>query len=291
MTVEYLYLLLAMIFSATITIGGRLYNDRNKDKRNVSLLYNELSACGNAFVWMVLWIFDFSFDVRVLPYCALLGIFVGLFNMGMIGALKHGSTSVTALVKQMALVGISAWGFVFWDVQLTWLTGIGIVLIVISLALCLLNKKAGPQVGSFWKWAFFAVLITVGNAGIGIVLRYQQMAFDYQHKNMFMFFGVLLGAVFCTLLALREDKKHWKAAIRSSWMFAGLAGSSSALFNVFILLMIQRQMSSSVIYPGIAVGGLMITTLISFIGFRERLRPLQWVGLAVGAVALVFLNI
>lgn len=288
---EYIYLVMAMTFSATITIGGRLYNDRNKDLSNVSLLYNVLSACANAFVWLLLWIFDFSFDARVLPYCALMGIFVGLFNMGMIGALKHGSTSVTGLVKQMALVGISVWGFLFWNAQLTWLVGIGIVLIVISLALCLLNKKAGPQVGNFWKWAFYAALITVGNAGIGIVLRYQQMAFDYQHKNMFMFFGVLCGAAFCALLALREDKKHWKAAIRSSWMFAGLAGSSSALSNVFIILMIQHQMSSSIIYPGIAVGGLMITTIISFLGFKERLRPLQWVGFAVGAVALALLNL
>lgn len=288
---EYIYLLLAMTTSATITIGGRLYNEKNKDRTNISLLYNVLSSCANAFIWLVLWIFDFSFDARVLPYCALLGIFVVLFNMGMIGALKYGSTSITALVKQMALVGISVWGFVFWDVQLTWLTGIGIVLIVIALAFCLLNKKAGPQVGNFWKWVFFAVLIAVGNAGVGIVVRYQQMAFDYQHKNMFMFFGVLCGAVFCALLALREDKKHWKAAIRSSWMFSTLAGSSSALSNVFILLMIQRQMSPSILYPGIAVGGLMITTIISLLCFKERLRPLQWVGLAVGAVALVLLNL
>ena len=288
---EYIYLLLAMTTSATITIGGRLYNEKNKDKKNISLLYNVLSACANAFVWLVLWIFDFSFDARVLPYCALQGIFVVLFNMGMLGALKHGSTSITALVKQMALVGISVWGFVFWDVQLTWLTGIGIILIVIALAFCLLNKKAGPQVGSFWKWVFFAALIAVGNAGIGIVVRYQQMAFDYQHKNMFMFFGVLCGAVFCALLALREDKKYWKAAIRSSWMHAGLAGGSSAISNVFIILMIQRQMSPSILYPGIAVGGLMITTIISLLCFKERLRPLQWVGLAVGAVALVLLNL
>lgn len=288
---EYLYLLMAMTFSATITIGGRLYNDRNKERSNTSLLYNVLSAVANAFVWLVLWIFDFSFDAKVLPYCGLLGIFVGLFNMGMIGALKYGSTSVTALVKQMALVGISVWGFVFWDAQLSWMTGIGLVLVVIALVLCLVNKKDGVQSGSFWKWAFYAVLITVGNAGIGIVLRYQQMAFDYQHKNMFMFFGVLFGAVFCALLALREDKKHWKAAIRSSWMFSALAGSSSALSNVFIILMIQQQMSASIIYPGIAVGGLMITTIISFVGFRERLRPLQWVGLAIGAVALALLNL
>ena len=67
--------------------------------------------------------------------------------------------------------------------------------------------------------------------------------------------------------------------------------SSSALSNVFILLLVKCQMSPVILYPGIAVGGLIITTLIAFFGFREKLRPQQWVGLAVGAVALVLLNL
>ena len=50
-------------------------------------------------------------------------------------------------------------------------------------------------------------------------------------------------------------------------------------------------MSPVILYPGMAVGGLMLTVLFSFFGFKERLRPLQWCGLAAGAVALVLLNL
>ena len=45
-----------------------------------------------------------------------------------------------------------------------------------------------------------------------------------------------------------------------------------------------------IIYPGLAVGGLMFTTLVALLCFRDRLRPAQWWGLGVGAVALVLLN-
>ena len=288
---EYLFLLGAMSFSAMITVGGRFYNSRNFGRTDVTQLYNVLVAAAASFAWLILWLTDFSFDIRVLPYSLLYGLCFTFFTVGMIGALSAGSTAVTGLVKQMALVGVSFWGFMFWDTEFTWVSGIGIALIVLSLALCLLTKQEKGKKGNLLKWTFYALLLAIGNAGASITQRYQQMTFDYQHKNMMMFFALVFATVFCLLLALRENKINWGAAVKNGWLGPVIAGCSSALSNVFILLLVKVNMSAAIMYPGIAVGGLMITTLISFVCFKERLRLLQWVGLAVGAVALVFLNL
>ena len=106
-----------------------------------------------------------------------------------------------------------------------------------------------------------------------------------------MLFGVLFSAIVCLLLGLRGPRGGWGTALRRGWYGPFLAGVSSATANVCILQLIRWQMSSTIIYPGIAVGGLMITTLISLIFFRERLSVTAWLGLAVGAVALVLLNL
>lgn len=288
---DYLYLFLAMSFSATITVGGRLYNQKNKGIDNVSRLYNVLVAFFASLGWLVLWLSDFSFDLRVLPYSMLYGIGYSCFTIGMLGALKTGSTSITALVKQLALVGVSIWGFAFWGTEFTLISGVGLVLIVISLALCLLEKEEKRDGGNVIRWIVFACLITVGNAGCSIIQRYQQMAFEYQHKNMFMFFGVFFSMLVCIVIALKENKENWGTALKRSWMCPALTGCSSALSNVFILLLVRHQMSSTIIYPGVAVGGLMITILISLLFFRERLRFMQWCGIAVGSIALVLLNL
>lgn len=134
-------------------------------------------------------------------------------------------------------------------------------------------------------------MITIGNAGCSIVQRYQQTAFDYQHKNMFMFFGVFFAAITCFLLALKEPRDNWSVAFKTSWVFPCLAGFGTVLCNVFILLLIKYNMSPVIIYPGVAAGGLMFTILISIACFREKLRFAQWCGLLVGAVALVLLNL
>ena len=167
---------------------------------------------------------------------------------------------------------------------------VGLCLIVVSLVLCLLKpeKATGHRLG---RWAFYALLITVGNAGCSIIQRYQQMAMNYGHKNAFMFFGVLSSTLVCLVIGLCGRRRDWGKAFCRGWYGPFLAGCSSAFANVCILVLIKRQMSSTVIYPGIAVGGLILTTLVSFFFFRERLRPLGWCGLAVGAVALVLLNL
>lgn len=288
---DYFYLFLSMIFSALITVSGRLYNNQNRNTENVTRLYSLMVSAAAAVSWLVIWAADFSFDIRVLPYSALYGLMYVCFTVGMLGAIKNGSTSLTALVKQVALVGISFWGYFFWDTKFTSLSAIGIMVLLISLALCLLVKEKKTADYHLGKWLFCALMITVGNAGCGILQRYQQMHFAYQHKNMLMVFGYLFATFFCFLLSLKEDKENWKQAAKSSWMFAVMAGSGSAFSNVFMLLLVQCRMSAVILYPGVAVGGLILTTLVAFFGFREKLRPQQWVGLVFGAAALVLLNL
>jgi drug/metabolite transporter (DMT)-like permease len=286
-----IYLFLAMLSSAMVTVGGRLYNTKNEGLSGTSMLYSLLTPVAATLSWLVFWIFDFSFDIRVLPYALLYGVFYTLFTVGMLEALKYGSTSLTALIKQIALVGVSFWGFVFWDTPLTVTGGIGILLIILSLALCLLTGEEKKEGHNLPKWIFFAVMITVGNAGCSITQRYQQMAFNYEHKNMLMFFGVLFSAMFCLLLSLRENKSNWKSALKHTWVFPAIAGACSAICNVFVLIMVKNDLSPLILYPGVAVGGLMLTVIISLVFFREKLRPMQIGGLLVGAVALVLLNL
>jgi len=60
---------------------------------------------------------------------------------------------------------------------------------------------------------------------------------------------------------------------------------------MFVLVLVKQQMSPVILYPDVAVGGLIITTLFATLLFREKLQPMQWLGLFVGAVALVLLNL
>ncbi len=292
----YLYLLTAIIFSASLSILGTCFNAKNKTRKHVSNLYNFLIACSVFLSWSIIYIFDFSFEPRVLFYSVGYGICYTLAMIGHIKALKSGSVALTAFIKQLSLVCVSFWGFAFWGTKLTAHTGLGLVLIAIALSLCFFtgHKKADEERKTATvtlKWVIYAVILLIGNAGCSIVQRYEQMAFNGKHGSMLMVFASLFSAIVCLLLYLREDKSSFKPVIRDSWYFPAAAGISSAVLNLFIILMVSTTLSPSVIYPGIAVGGLTITTLVSVIFFKEKLKVSQWLGLGIGVIALIFLNL
>lgn len=287
----YLYLLCAICFSAALSILGTLYNNKNAQRPNVSRLYSLMTSCSVFISWLVIYAFDFSFAPGVIIYSLAYGIFYTMAMLGLINALNTGSVSLTAFVKQLSLACVAFWGFFFWDTPFTFNVAIGLILIVIALSLCLFNKDKKGDGGLSWKWFLFALMLLIGNAGCSIMQKYQQAAFDGQHGSMMMAFATGFAVLINLIVASKEDKTHWKDAIRASWGFPAAAGLSSALTNQFILLLISTSLSASLVYPGIAVGGLMLTVLVSVVVCNEKLRRQQWIGLAVGAVALIFLNL
>lgn len=290
----YIYLLSAIIFSASLSILGTCFNAKNAGRKHISNLYNLLIACSAFISWTVIYIFDFSFEPLVLLYSAGYGICYTLAIIGHIKALKCGSVALTAFIKQTSLVCVSFWGFAFWNTPLTVNTLIGLVLIAIALILCFFvgNKRTDRdgQKPITFKWVIYALLLLTGNAGCSIVQKYEQMAFDGEHGSMLMVFASVFSAIVCLIMFLREDKPEWKEVVKTSWYLPAAVGISSAVLNLFIILMASTTLSPSVIYPGIAVGGFTITTLTSVIIFKERLKISQWIGLAIGVIALIFLN-
>ena len=278
--------------SGALSILGTTFNRKNAAHRHVSNLYNLLIVCSMLVSWSILYALDFSFDIGVLPYSIGFAFFYTLAMIGHIQALQSGSVALTAFVKQLSLVFVSLWGFVFWDTPLKPTTILGIALIVVALALCFFKKTSDDSKNTVTaKWFGFATLLLIGNAGCSIVQKYQQFAFGGEHRSLLMVCASACAVVMCLLLCHKADKSDWSVTVRTSWQFPVLAGISSALLNLLVLLMASTSLSPSVIYPGIALGGVTLTVLMSVIVFKERLRTRQWVGLVIGMVALLFLNL
>lgn len=288
---SYIYLLCAICFSACISIFGTVYNNKNADLPNVSRIYSFAVSVSVCLGWLTIYAFDFSFDPGVLWYSLLYGVFYAIFTIGLINALKTGSVSLTAFLKQISLACVSLWGFLFWGTPFTLNVAIGLVLIIAALYLCLLGGKTTETRKANLKWVLYVAMVMVSNAACSIIQKYEHMAFDGQHGVMMMVFATAMAAVINLILALQEDRTHWGTALKRAWFAPFTAGLSSTLTNQFILLMISTALPASLIYPGIAVGGLMLTVLVSVVAFHEKLSRRKWLGLAIGAVALVFLNL
>lgn len=290
----YVYLICAIVTSATLAICGTLFNEKNAHRNDVGHLYNFMGACSNCLTWLIAYLTAPTFAPGVLLYSTLYGVSYVLFWIGLTGALQCGSSALTGFVKQIAFVFVAIWGFLFWDSPLTAMVGTGILLIAIALFLCLvpIGKQASKgSVRITGKWLIYAFLVLVGNAGCSIIQKTQQASYNGLHGSQLMVFATLFAAIACLAFCRKDDKSVWPDVIRRNWYFPVIAGASSAVCNLFIIRMASTDLSPSFIYPALAVGGLTLTTLVSVVICKEKLRLSQWIGIAVGAVALILLNI
>ena len=286
----YFYLSVSVLMSASSSVFGKFFGRKNVGVKDASILYNCLQLTSVFVFWCVLYLFDFSFDVRVLPYSLLFATCFTVCNIGIITALRNGPMTLTSLFNSLSLIVTTVWGFVFWDDEVTMKVLLGLVLVVVSIFLCLYTGKKEEKKISL-KWIIFTLMAFFGNAGCSIVQRTQQIHFDGQYKYMLMTFATFLSALVCLMIYLCGDKTQSKDILKNSWYFPVTAGSCNVVLNLFVMFLATSSLSPSFIYPVIGVGGLMVVTIFSLFVFREKLKWRQWFGIFFGAAATVLLSI
>lgn len=287
---SYLYLILSVFMSASSSIFGKIFNKQNGRRCDSCTFYNFFLMISVFIGWGILYAIHFSFDSGVLLYSAIFAVCYITCNIGTIHALKHGPMTLTSLLIGLSLILTTIWGFIFWDAKISLSIIVGLVLVVCSITLCLYSKGKDKNCVS-WKWLFYVTLAFCGNAGCSIVQRTQQVKYGGQHGNMLMLFATGFSALIYVFIYLRSDRCDTKVMLKSSWWVPVCAGVCNLLLNVFVMLMAVSDLSPSLIYPVIGVGGLGVVTVFSLFVFKEKMHWWQWIGLAVGAVAVFLLSI
>ena len=289
----YFYLIASVFFIASSSIFGSFYNRKNDGKKDPTALYNLLLVISAILGWGVIYAFDFSFNFVSIIYAFIFAACYAVANIGIIKALATGPVSLTSLILQLSLIGVTVWGFFFWDAPFTLTVGIGIALVVIAIFLCLFSPRSegSDKKPITLKWIIYVSMAFFGNAGCTIAQRTHQMAFDGKHGSMLMLFAMLISAVIFTFVYIRSNRSDTKDILKGSWCFPVIAGVCNVLLNLFVILLASTELSPSIIYPVIGVGGIMISTLFSAFFLKEKLYVWQWCGIAVGAVATVLLSI
>ncbi len=285
----YIYLILAVFMSASSSIFGKLFNRKNNTQNNATALYNCILMLSVTLGWGILFAVNFSFDVGVLPYSLLFSICYLSCMVGTIQALRYGPAALTSLFNGLSLIVTTIWGFIFWDATLTVPVIIGLVLVIVSIVLCLYSPKKDDKAVSL-KWLFYTAIAFFGNAGCSIVQRTQQIRFEGQYGNMLMLFAVGTAAIVSLLLYLKSDKTNAHTIIKTSWWAPFCSGICNLILNLLAMRLVGTDLSPSLIYPVIGVGGLAVVSVFSLFIFREKMHLQQWYGIIVGAAAVVLLS-
>lgn len=287
---DYIYLISSVVFVASSSILGGFYNKKTEGKEGASSLYTFLLMCSVCFFWFIFFLTNPQAHIGVVWYAILFAGFYALCSVGLINALKTGSIVLTSLFMQLSLIGVTTWSFIFWNVSISPLVVFGLFLVVMALWLCLWTGK-GEQKKFNPKWMLYVLMMFAGNTGCAIVQRTQQMQFDGKYGGFLMFIATGISSIICLVSFLRDKKLTDKKLIRKTFVFPAAAGICDGLLNLFVIILATSTLSPSLIYPVLAIGGLMLTTMFSAFVFKEKMRWWQWIGVLVGIIAVGILSV
>lgn len=282
------YLIIAIISAGLQNVILDLVVSKNKNN-NSSILYN-LFICGSSFIcWSIVSIIKPAFDPKIILYSLgfALTFFCAFFFNQL--ALKNGKVSLVSLLIQFSLVITGIYGIIFWNSSFSVYTIIGLSLIVISLVLIILKKdKADKKKG--YLWLLFAVFAMLANAGCSIVQKTEQIDFVGKYGPEFMMLATAFTTLFCSIYALITKNKIKNSGIKKSWLLLMLVGLCNFSLNYFVIRLASTDLSPTIIYPAITLSILIVITYSIFIK-KEKILVRQWIGIAIGIVAMVLLSL
>ena len=230
------------------------------------------------------------FSVDFLPYCVLYSVCYACAALTYVLASACGSLALTQLVLSYSCIIPLIYSLICGE-TLGFLQILGIIFLFASLVVTYYRKSKPEQgKGVSFKWVIYIVLMVLSNGFCGVITRMQQLRFAGEYDRSFMFFALIFATALLVCAAIfREGRQMWKT-IRNGALLSAACGASNGLANYFGLICLAT-IPNAVYYPVKSAADLVLATFMAVFLFKEKLRPAQYVGVAMCALALVFVNL
>ena len=279
------YLIVIILFCSGHNISSKAYNNQSNNKG--AYYFSAIKAFA-ACLFFVITSKNMNFDMGILPYSILFGISYGTAGFSFLKALKYGPLSLSSLIVSYSMIIPTVYGLIFLKEPASLGFYPGFILLLISFYLT--NKKSKDEKKISLKWIFYIMLSALGNGFCSVSQKMQQVAFNGAYKNEFMILALIIAAVPLFMVALIYEKNDIKPCTKKAITYAGAAGFMNGVVNLFVMIL-SGLMATSVMFPLISAGGLILTYILSKVLYKEKLTKRQFTAFLLGICSIILLNI
>lgn len=243
--------------------------------------------------------FKFNFDVEILPYAIAFATAYCAASMFGFLAILNGPLSLTSLATSYSLLIPTFWGILFeGDDTSVWLY-LGIALLAASLVFInLKDKKPTEESGKTessgvkitLKWVIFVLIALVTNGACSTIQPAQTEKFDGAYDSVFMVIALAIVSLFLLVFIFFKERREIIPSVKCGAHLMVLCGIANGLVNLFVMIA-SKVIPNSVMFPLISAGGIVLTWLISVFLYKEKLSVKQNIGLVLGIISIIFLNL
>jgi drug/metabolite transporter (DMT)-like permease len=204
-----------------------------------------------------------------------------------LSALGVGPYALTISIYTMSFLIPVAFSIAVWARPLGASTAAGILLIVAGIAL-ITTSTAGRKGGSKAAWLRWLALLGAAFVLTGIPQVAQAAAARLGAINLwfFLFLTFSAGAVALWLFLLIKGAKTGRGVL----FYGALAAVGSVAGNFFTLKALG-QLPETVVFPVSLAGPVIAAVLLSLLYFKEKIKPLGYLGILVGIAGMILLAV
>ena len=235
-----------------------------------------------------------TFNPKIFIYAIIAGVSYATAYVTTCLALKEGSFVLTGLVISYSVLVTVIQGLILGE-SLKILGWIGLILILCSLYLVKGDDK-GDTVKVTKKWLIYVIIDFIAAGLCGIMARQQQL--DFQaitgvkgiYDNEYMIATLGISALILLTIGFIKERKDSAYILRHGTLYAMGVGVSNGACNL-LTLYVYTLLPMSVIAPLCSGFGILISFLFAKLIYHEKFTVLQYIGVVLGAIALILFNI
>lgn len=277
-----IYLLLAIISSALVSIVMRLSTD--KVKGNIAMLSVNYLVCMCLAA-------GFTGFGRLVPESSGLGKTLGLgavngvlylasFVLFQVNVKRNGVVLASTFMKLGLLVPMVLSVFLFGEMP----GAVQIIGFVLAVAAILLINLEKDDSGKGFKFGLVILLLCGGTADA--MSKVFEEVGNTALSQQFLLYTFVTALVLCAGLMLYKKQKIGKSEL----IYGALIGIPN-FFSAKFLLKSLETVDAVIAYPTFSVATILAVTLAGVLAFKEKLGKRQWAALGIILVALVLLNV
>ncbi|MFQ5613256.1 MAG: hypothetical protein ACE5H9_14100 [Anaerolineae bacterium] len=283
-----LYLVLCIIGSAVVSVILKVYEAQDRN-RLVIIASNYLVATILSGIW---WTLGSGGSLRLSAMTLLLGLGAGLlyalgFFLFMATTRRHGlAKPVTFMRLSVALPVLTS--IFLWQEQPTLGQMAGLALTGLALWLLSSVQLSSPSLSKASSWS----LVVLGGGLFLVIGLADTLAKAFEagqlpgERGGFLF--VTFGAAFVASVGLILARR---VPVCRADFIAGLGLGLPNQLAVLFLLLALAHLPAIVVFPTLNVSLVLLSTLLGYLIWRERLNAHGTVGVAVTALALILINV
>ena len=205
-------------------------------------------------------------------------------------ALQIGSFALSMLILSYSVVCNIGYGLMVLREEAGVFTYIGLALIFASLYLTRADGKKDADRRVTWKWLACIGVAAIGNGLFGVIQRMQQIRFENACNNEFMVVALSFASVVLLSIGLVKNREDLPFVLKKGIPWTAAAGASNGITNALIVLL-HTLMPISISSP-IRIGlKIIFSFALSVLIFKEKFEKRQLLGVLLGTLALVLLNL